>query len=172
MVMSSETNTHIETLFLQHKPALMRYSLSITREQGSAEDVVQTMMLKLCEQDFESIKDHVVPWMFKVCHNTAIKVLNKQKRYVAIDDDELDNRPSKSVSPDTSMSHAEQISQLRSAITHLPARYQTILNMRYHDNMSYEEIALVTKTTAGNVGFILNKCKERLQKLLKETSYN
>lgn len=166
--MSIASNEHVDisNLCVEHRPALLRFAFSITKDLDLADDVVQTTMLKLCKQNLDTIKDHMIKWLFVVCRNTAFKAISKQKRYVQLDDDELTRKESDVLSPDTSMIRSEKVQEIRHAVSNLSLRHQQLLELRYHHDMSYEEIASKMNTTPGNVGFMLNSCKAKLQKLM------
>jgi RNA polymerase sigma-70 factor (ECF subfamily) len=52
--------------------------------------------------------------------------------------------------------------KLQQAILHLPAKQQLAFNLRYYDEMSYEEIAEVAGSTAASMKVSYNIAKEKI----------
>ena len=63
-------------------------------------------------------------------------------------------------------SHAEAV-KLQKAILSLPAKQQIAFNLRYYDDMSYDDITLVTGSTAANVKANYHIAKEKIVNYLK-----
>ena len=54
------------------------------------------------------------------------------------------------------------------ALTKLPAQHQTVLKLRFFSELSYNQIAEKTGLSLGNVGFILNDAKVKLNQLCRK----
>jgi RNA polymerase sigma-70 factor (ECF subfamily) len=60
----------------------------------------------------------------------------------------------------------EIAARLQQAILHLPAKQQLAFNMRYYDEMSYDEIAAAIGSSAANVKANYHHAKERIIKYM------
>ena len=59
--------------------------------------------------------------------------------------------------------------KLQKAILSLPAKQQLAFNLRYYDEMSYDEIAAITDSTAANVKANYHTAKEKIIKYMNST---
>ena len=90
-------------------------------------------------------------WIFRIATNEALRLLGRQKgdMMLSLDDVTADMLGTKT---DTHFDSSDTITmKLQQAILHLPAKQQLAFNLRYYDEMSYDEIAEVAGSTAVDV---------------------
>ena len=87
-------------------------------------------------------------WLHKIAINEAITFINKEKakNNVSIDDESflIDN-----LQADEWFDGDEVKLQLQKAINQLPEKQRLVFNMRYFDEMKYEDMSEILGTTAG-----------------------
>ena len=87
-------------------------------------------------------------WLHKIAINEAITFINKEKakNNVSIDDESflIDN-----LQADEWFDGDEVKLQLQKAINQLPEKQRLVFNMRYFDEMKYEDMSEILDTTAG-----------------------
>ena len=87
-------------------------------------------------------------WLHKIAINEAITFINKEKakNNVSIDDESflIDN-----LQADEWFDGDEVKLQLQKAINQLPEKQRLVFNMRYFDEMKYEDMSEIRGTTAG-----------------------
>ena len=105
-------------------------------------------------------------WLFRSTRRKAIDFLRSAKRerewLDEISIDELDVG-----TEDDSHSQDIDISSLDVALAAIPPPQREVLLLRYRDELSYNEIALVLECPIGTVRTRLHHAKRRIQKLLK-----
>lgn len=105
-------------------------------------------------------------WLFRSTRRKAIDFLRSAKREREwLDDisiDELD-----ASTEDDSNYEDIDISSLDAAMAAIPPPQREVLLLRYRDELSYNEIALVLECPIGTVRARLHYAKRRIQKLLK-----
>jgi RNA polymerase sigma-70 factor (ECF subfamily) len=149
----------IEELFIALESPLLGYALRCAGELGVAEDVVQEAFMKLHVQ-FEQV-EKPRPWLYRTVHNLALNRRRDAKKTVPLDrDPENENGPADppdpSLPPDKQMLRLEGIGLVRISLETLDARSRELVRLKFHDELSYKDIAARTGLTPGNVGFILH----------------
>lgn len=88
-------------------------------------------------------------WLYKIAVNESINFLNKerQRRQLTADDD--DNFLLESLEADPYFDGEELKLELQRAIASLPEKQRLVFNMRYFDEMKYEEISEILGTSVG-----------------------
>ena len=135
---------------------------------ADAEDATQETFLRV----FRSFAQYdetlsLVAWIFRIATNEALRLLGKRKGETQLSLDEAsDDLFNLKADEFVDYSNAEAV-KLQKAILSLPAKQQIAFNLRYYDDLSYEEIALVTGSTAANVKANYHIAKEKIVNYLK-----
>jgi RNA polymerase sigma-70 factor, ECF subfamily len=130
-----------------------------------ARDVVQEAFVKLCQESWPEIEQHVTAWLYRICRNRAIDISRREGHMSAMQttndtaslQDQLGQTPAEHAEQD------EQLEQLRANVVQLTEQQQEILRLRLHDGLSYRQIAEVTGLTVTNVGYHLHQAISQLR---------
>ncbi|CAN5753165.1 sigma-70 family RNA polymerase sigma factor [soil metagenome] len=117
-------------------------------------------------------------WLFRIATNNCIDFIRrKRKNTFSIDqpmeDDEggemvMDLR-SDTLDPEQHIMKKQKIMMLRELVDKLKPRYRTLIEMRYFQELSYEEIATQLELPLGTVKAQLFRAREFLYNVLKNT---
>lgn len=117
-------------------------------------------------------------WLFRIATNNCIDFIRrKRKNTFSIDqpmeDDEggemvMDLR-SDTLDPEQHIMKKQKIMMLRELVDKLKPRYRTLIEMRYFQELSYEEIADQLELPLGTVKAQLFRAREFLYNVLKNT---
>jgi RNA polymerase sigma factor (sigma-70 family) len=133
-------------------------------DPDSRDDVIQEMMYQLWKAypSFNQ-KSKFSTWMYRVCLNTALTHLKKQKR--------SKNEPLYEahylVADEQSASEVEQFRLLEKAITTLSTLNKAII-LLYLDGCSYDDISEVTGLSKSNVSVRLVRIRKELEQKLRD----
>lgn len=133
-----------------------------------AEDATQETFLRVF-RSFAQYDEHLslAAWIFRIATNEALRILGKRKGEAQVSLDEASDDLFDLKADDyVDYSHVEAV-KLQKAILSLPAKQQIAFNLRYYDDMSYDDIALVTGSTAANVKANYHIAKEKIVNYLK-----
>ena len=102
------------------------------------------------------------PWLYRTVHNLAVDHQRRASRIVLVDDratgedtpanDAADSQPM----PDEQIARWEGIGLVRLVLETLDDRSRDIIRLRFHEDLSYKEIADRTGLTVGHVGYLLH----------------
>ena len=70
--------------------------------------------------------------------------------------------------PQASLLQAEEDARIREAVLALPVAYRTAVLLRYHEHLSYDEIARALQSPLGTVKTLLYRAHQRLRRALTE----
>jgi len=73
-----------------------------------------------------------------------------------LEDGLTDTRPDEQALPDEELQHKEAAGFLMKIVATLPPRQQEVIQLKFQGDLSYEQIAQITKTTANNVGVLIH----------------
>ena len=106
-------------------------------------------------------------WLFRTTRHRAIDWLRRRKRERELLEDVAAEATSSSAPPDESALSAADDAALETALAGLPPPQREVLLLRYRDDLSYAEIALVVGCPMGTVRTRLHHAKRRLHELLE-----
>ena len=132
-----------------------------------AEDAMQETSINIFRNiDKFKGESSLSTWIYRIATNEALKILRNRDENVCDDDIASETLRGK-VAAESSID-AERIEILfQEAILTLPTQQRIAFNMRYYDEMPYEEIAQITgknvNTLKTNYHFAVEKIKEYLK---------
>ena len=120
-------------------------------------------------------------WLFKIATNNAIDYIRKKRikaisidqGYQTDDGDTIEISVKDSVlDPAELLQKEERIRKMRTIVDKLKPRYRRLVEMRYFDEMAYEEIAEELNLPLGTVKAQLFRAREFLFQMMKTTKEN
>lgn len=113
-------------------------------------------------------------WLFGIASNTSIDFLRK-KKYVEVSLDEekefLKSKASESslLNPEERMIQKQDVKALKKKVEELKEHYRKLLELRYFEEYTYEEISQELSLPMGTVKTQLHRAKSQLLKSIKES---
>ena len=163
-VSDSPFSQEFEALFGEHYALVYRTAYGITGRVEDAEDVVQTVFLRLLRRGTppEVLKNRA-GYLYRAAVNVSLTTVQSRQRRAAREDQEgaadLVAIPQPSRAEETHR-------QLYEAIAQLNRKAADILILRYLHNFSDAEIARLLGTSRGVIAVTLFRARTRLKKLL------
>lgn len=150
-----------------------RHCLQMLGRQADAQDAAQETMLRAYRAIPRFLgQSGVASWLYRIAHNTCLDMLKKPQRKREVSSMEQMREAgfeprAAGDTPETAYEKKAEAQRLLAAIAKLPQDQQTLLNLRYGENYSYEELARATGLREGTVKSKLSRAKDRLQELLE-----
>lgn len=147
----------IETLFKQYRDDVYRLALSYTKSVQEAEDVCQTVFLKLMEQKtIEPGKERA--WLMQVTANRCKNLLRSSwwKRTVPMED--------------TLPSPAPEYTDTWAKVMALPPKYRVLVYLRYYEELTTGEMARLLHISQSAVTTRLSRARQMLKEQLQEVT--
>jgi len=162
-----EPEQGLEEIFLGHKDLVFRAAYRITGNVGDAEDVLQTVFLRLARQETFSGIDNLPAYLHRSAVNASLDLLrrSKESRTLSLDDEQ---HHVEAVSANTLQPSTEIRDWLRQALARLNSRSAEMFVLRFIEDYSNREIAGLMKTSPAVVAVVLHRARARLKKEFKE----
>jgi RNA polymerase sigma-70 factor (ECF subfamily) len=159
-------STAFVQLYRKHYDVVFRYCAHRLFERHAAEDVTSQVFLKAVENldRFKGNKLQFRSWLYRIATNTVNEHLRKTVRRRILLKVAHEQANSQDVDcPDTL---DEKLPILREAVLSLRPRYQTIITLRFFENLKLTEIAEVLSSRPGTVRSQLARALAKLRKIL------
>ncbi|MDX9941406.1 MAG: sigma-70 family RNA polymerase sigma factor [Bacteroidales bacterium] len=119
-------------------------------------------------------------WLFKIASNNCIDFLRKKKKNVLNYEanEELNesykasNLPSDTGDPEEKLLRSQKVKMMREVVDGLKPRYRQLIELRYFQELSYEEICEELNLPLGTVKAQLFRAREFLYNILKNSRDN
>ena len=152
-------------LYERYGRRIFAYVLSIVRDHGRAEDIVQDVFVSALRRMRSS--DRAIsfkPWIYEIAKNACIDELRRvqRAREVSIEQGSGEQLASADPSPDTSFERGQQLAILNGAFRGLSERQHKVMVLRELEGLSYAEIAAKTGMTVPMVESTLLRARRRL----------
>lgn len=158
----------LENLYHQHFNKTYRTAYMVTGDHQMAEDATQEAFLKAFVK-METLKDlnKFGAWVGVIASNYAIDLLRKRKRMLFSDNvsEHADSNPG--FSPQESWEKTESCQEIRNALAALEPEEREILVLKYFNELSIKEIALVINAPAGTIKSRLFRARKKVKALLQ-----
>lgn len=155
----------------RYQGKIYAYIMRLTNHREEATDIAQDVFMKAykhihkfdTERKFSS-------WVYRIAHNESVNWLKKKTR-AKIESLEVHEEIGKQ-HPDTIDIHDELVrkedrAMMRNAIDTLPQKYREVMEMRYLQQYSYEEIGEVLDKPVNTVGTLINRAKKKLAEAIE-----
>jgi len=167
-------------LMERYRDAIYYMLLKMVNNSADAEDLTIVAFGKA----FKNIKQYTAnfafsTWLFKIASNNAIDFMRKKKlNNISIDENIRDtdsipiNIRSEQPTPEERMISEQKITMLRSVVAQLKPRYRKLVELRYFNEYTYEEISAEMDLPIGTVKAQLHRARELLQNAMTESQFN
>jgi RNA polymerase sigma-70 factor (ECF subfamily) len=115
-----------------------------------ADDVLQNMFIKVwAGLDNFREDSQLYTWLYRIATNESLTFLNQQKKRNAISLNDDENGLSNTIKSDTHFDANKLEWKLQLGIQSLPEKQRLVFNLRYYDEMPYEQMSRVLDTSEG-----------------------
>lgn len=132
------------------------------------DDLLQDIFIKIWNS-LPSFRgdSQIYTWLYRIATNETLNYLRKIRRENAVSFDVVGEMLATRIDEDPSFNGNALQRELHKAIQRLPEKQRLVFNMRYFDEMKYEDIAEITGTSVGalkaSYHHAYNKIKESLE---------
>ena len=158
-----------DRLIEQYGDKLYWHIRRVVVNHEDAEDVLQETFVKAYTSiaDFRGENERsLTAWLYRIATNIAIGVLRKRKKWALSSLDSLRGDLLATFEQEIEPSADEIVVRLQKAVLALPTKQRLVFNMRYYDELSFEQISQATgqsvATLKTNYHYAVQKIKEQV----------
>lgn len=119
-------------------------------DHDDSNDVTQEVFIKIHKAIDKFREDaQLYTWIYRIATNECLSFLNKKKRRFFLPLEDVSKELSNKIDASPDLDGDEIQRKLQKALLTLPDKQRLVFNMKYFDDMTYEQIALITATSIG-----------------------
>ena len=105
-------------------------------------------------------------WLYSIATNEALTLINKRKRNAAVSINDLESYFANSQEGSTWFDGDEAQIKLQNAVLQLPEKQRIVFNLKYYNEMTYEEMSKVLKTSEGALKASYHYAVKKIEKTI------
>ena len=144
-------------------------ALAMVRDAQRAEDVTQEAFIRAYEHlDGFRGASAFGTWLYRIALNECLTFLNKQRANNQLSIDEADAEMVNKLEGDSYFSGDETQRLFQKALHTLPDKQRIVFNLKYFQEMKYEEISEILGTSVGALKASYHHAVKKIESFLKE----
>ena len=119
-------------------------------DHDDANDVLQNVFIKVWK-GLENFREdsQLYTWLYRIATNECLTFLEQQKKRNSVSLSDVENGLENKLKADTNFDANRLEWKLQLGIQQLPEKQRVVFNLRYYDEMPYEEMSRVLDTSEG-----------------------
>jgi RNA polymerase sigma factor, sigma-70 family len=158
------------TLLVQkYQERLYWHIRRMVADHDDADDVLQNTFLKVWSGlDGFREDSQLYTWLYRIATNEALTFLKKKRSSLFLSIENLDYQLGNSLESDTYFDGDAIQLKLQKSILRLPDKQRLVFNMKYYENMKYEEMSTVLHTSVGALKASFHHAVKKIEKFMAE----
>ena len=161
--MREDAEKGFRLLMAKYKEPVYWHIRRLVVSHADAQDVAQEVFVRIFRNFGQYCEENSFrAWLFRIATNEALRLLGRKKNATMLS---LDDVTADILSAKADAYHDSSdaiVARLQKAILHLPAKQQLAFNLRYYDELSYDEIAEVAGSSAASAKTNYHLAKEKI----------
>jgi RNA polymerase sigma-70 factor (ECF subfamily) len=135
-----------------------------------ANDVLQNVFVKVWK-NLEGFREdaQLYTWLYKIATNECLTFLEKQKKNNAVSLSDVETGLSNTLKADAQFDPNKLEWKLQKAILKLPEKQRIVFNLRYYDEMPYEEMSRVLDTSEGALKASYHHAVKKIEEFIRNS---
>ena len=119
-------------------------------DHDDANDVLQNMFIKVWK-GLENFREdsQLYTWLYRIATNESLTFIEQQKKRSSVSLSDVETGLENKLKADTNFDANRLEWKLQLGIQQLPEKQRVVFNLRYYDEMPYEEMSRVLETSEG-----------------------
>lgn len=136
-------------------------------DHDDADDLTQEVFIKV-HKHIEGFREdsQLYTWIYRIATNECLSFLQRKKRRFFLPIGDVAGELSSKLDSSNHISGDEIQLKLQKALLVLPDKQRAVFNMRYYDEMSYEDISEVTNTSVGALKASYHHAVKKIEEFL------
>ncbi|MEO7531566.1 MAG: sigma-70 family RNA polymerase sigma factor [Sediminibacterium sp.] len=137
-------------------------------DHDDANDVLQNVFIKVWK-GLENFREdsQLYTWLYRIATNEGLTFLEQQKKRSTVSLSDVESGLSNKVKSDTSFDANKLEWRLQIAIQQLPEKQRVVFNLRYYDEMPYQEMSRVLDTSEGALKASYHHAAKKIEEFIR-----
>lgn len=160
--------TAMTALYARHHVRLYRYLVRLTRNDATAEELMNEVFLECWRKagSFEG-RSAVSTWLFSIAHNRAISTMRKRGED-QLDEDAAAQLADESDTPEVAEQKRDKAAIMRACMNQLSPDHREIIDLVYYQEASVAEAAQILAIPENTVKTRMFYARKKLAELMRE----
>jgi len=153
----------------QYQERIYWHIRRIVISHDDADDVTQNTFIKAWN-GLPKFKEEskLYTWLYRIATNESITFLNKKRKILYIPINNIEKDLSNKLESDVFFTGDDIQLKLQKAILKLPEKQRIVFNMKYYEELKYEEISEILSTSVGALKASYHHAVKKIETFLKE----
>jgi RNA polymerase sigma factor (sigma-70 family) len=152
----------------QYQRRLYWHIRKMVIDHDDADDLLQNTFLKAYKALGQFREDSkIYTWLYRIATNECITFLNQRKKRTLFTLDQADTLISRQADQSIHLTGEYIQMKLQQALLRLPDKQRLVFNMKYFDNLKYEEISEILGTSVGALKASYHLAVKKIEEFLK-----
>jgi len=149
---SATQEAGFKTLIKEYQQPLYWHIRKIVFDHEDADDVLQNTYIKI----FKNIKNFrgeskLFSWMYRIATNEALTFIKQKSRKLGLSLNEFNEKQVNQLEADVYFEGDAIALKLQLAVANLPEKQRLVFNLKYYEELKYEEISDILETSVGGL---------------------
>ncbi len=137
-------------------------------DHDDTNDVLQNMFIKVWNGLTNFREDsQLYTWLYRIATNESLTFLEQQKKRSSVSLSDVESGLANKIIADKNFDANKLEWKLQLAIQQLPEKQKIVFNMRYYDEMPYEEMSRVLDTSEGALKASYHHAVKKIEDFIK-----
>lgn len=160
--------TAFRLIVKKYSPAMYNQIRRIVHTHEETDDILQNALVKVWRalSNFRA-EAKLFTWLYRIVTNETLSYLSEKKRKLTVSIDDENSPATNIIAHETIGPEGDKIyNKLIKAVDSLPEKQRLVFNMKYFDEMKYEDMSEILQTSVGalkaSYHFAVKKIEEKL----------
>lgn len=165
----NRSNFAFNLIVKKYQERLYWHVRKIVINHDDTDDVLQNTFIKI----FKGLRGFnqeslLYTWLYRIATNEAITFLRKKRTWLFIPLNDVEYQLANSLESDEYFNGDEIQLKLQKAILKLPEKQRLVFNMKYFDEMKYDDMSDILDTSVGALKASYHHAVKKIESYLKE----
>lgn len=137
-------------------------------DHEDANDILQNVFIKVWKALDNFREDsRLYTWLYRIATNECLTFIEQQKKRTSVSLDDVASTLSNKIKADSHFDADKLEWKLQLAIQQLPEKQRLVFNLRYYDEMPYEEMSRILETSEGALKASYHHAAKKIEEYIK-----
>ncbi len=161
-------NYAFNLIIRKYQKRLYWHIRKIVVDHDDTDDVIQNTFIKMWK-GLENFKEEsqLYTWLYRIATNESLTFLRQKKDHLYTSMDTVEYKLSRSLQDDNYFQGDEIQLKLQQAILKLPEKQRIVFNMKYFDDIKYEDMSAILETSVGALKASYHHAVKKIEEYMK-----
>ncbi|MEJ7645754.1 MAG: sigma-70 family RNA polymerase sigma factor [Chryseolinea sp.] len=169
-IRNAETRSYgFNLLVREYQKRIYWHVRKMVIDHEDADDITQEVFIKIHKSIGNFREDaQLYTWIYRIATNECLTFLQRKRRRYFLPIGDVEGELAAKLTSSEHISADEVQLKLQKALLKLPDKQRLVFNMKYFDDMPYEQIAEITDTSVGALKASYHHAVKKIESYLKD----